>query len=393
MKKGCLLILSFCIFQGLCARHSGTTGPEPKDTESADSAGVSTGKPAFFRKILDYFAEANREKSDQAFDFSLIGGPHYSSDTKLGLGLVAAGLYRSDRSDTLLPLSNVSLYGDITTTGFYLLGVRGNHLFPGDRFRLVYNLYFFSFPGYFWGIGYHNGRNDANKSAFKRLQNQVKIDFLVRLSNHLFAGPNVSFDYAAGKDFARPELLEGERQRTVNAGLGVELVYDSRDFIPNPYRGFYLKAEQRTYPGGTGNTPTFSRTDVTADYYRQLWKGAVAAVDFHAQLNYGDVPWTMLAPLGGSYRMRGYYEGRYRDRNLMEFQAELRQHVWRRNSVTVWAGAGQVFPDFRRFNLSHTLPDFGVGYRWEFKKRVNVRLDMGFGRGESGFLFNINEAF
>ena len=28
-----------------------------------------------------------------------------------------------------------------------------------------------------------------------------------------------------------------------------------------------------------------------------------------------------------------------------------------------------------------------------FKQRVNVRLDMGFGRGVSGFIFSINEAF
>ena len=38
--------------------------------------------------------------------------------------------------------------------------------------------------------------------------------------------------------------------------------------------------------------------------------------------------------------------------------------------------------------------EVGVGYRWEFKKNVNVRLDYGFGKsGQSGFLFNINEAF
>lgn len=76
----------------------------------------------------------------------MIGGPHYSSDTKFGLGLVAAGLYRTDRIDTLLPPSNVSLYGDVSTVGFYLLGVRGNHLFPKDKYRLNYNLYFYSFP-------------------------------------------------------------------------------------------------------------------------------------------------------------------------------------------------------------------------------------------------------
>lgn len=76
----------------------------------------------------------------------MIGGPHYSSDTKFGLGLVAAGLYRTDRNDSILPPSNVSLYGDVSTVGFYLLGVRGNHLFPQEKYRLNYNLYFILSP-------------------------------------------------------------------------------------------------------------------------------------------------------------------------------------------------------------------------------------------------------
>ena len=76
----------------------------------------------------------------------MIGGPHYSSDTKFGLGLVAAGLYRTDRNGFASSSSNVSLYGDVSTVGFYLLGIRGNHLFPQDKYRLNYNLYFYSFP-------------------------------------------------------------------------------------------------------------------------------------------------------------------------------------------------------------------------------------------------------
>lgn len=58
----------------------------------------------------------------------MIGGPHYASDTKFGLGLVAAGLYRTDPNDSILPPSNVSLYGDVSSVGFYMLGVRGNHI-------------------------------------------------------------------------------------------------------------------------------------------------------------------------------------------------------------------------------------------------------------------------
>ena len=97
--------------------------------------------------------------------------------------------------------------------------------------------------------------------------------------------------------------------------------------------------------------------------------------------------------LGSSYSMRGYYEGRYRDKGAMDAQIELRQHVWKRNGVAVWAGAGTIFPRLSEFTPKHILPNYGFGYRWEFKKRVNVRLDLGFGKHQTGFIFNINEAF
>ena len=35
--------------------------------------------------------------------------------------------------------------------------------------------------------------------------------------------------------------------------------------------------------------------------------------------------------------MRGYYEGRYRDKHSLEATVELRQHVWKRNGIVVWA--------------------------------------------------------
>lgn len=58
-------------------------------------------KKSLITRFLDYFNDANK-KNDKRFDFSIIGGPHYATDTKLGLGLVAAGIYRSDPADTLL---------------------------------------------------------------------------------------------------------------------------------------------------------------------------------------------------------------------------------------------------------------------------------------------------
>ena len=351
-------------------------------------------KKGFFEKFLDYFNDANKEKSNKRFDFSILGGPHYSSDTKFGVGLVAAGLYRSTPSDSLLAPSNVSLFGDVSTVGFYMLGVRGTHKFPHDKQRLDYTVYFYSFPCYIWGLGYDMGNVDSNKTKMKRWQAQTKVSWLLRAADGLFLGPTMAVDYVRGTKVERAEMLEGERSETFNFGVGMSAIYDTRDNLTAPKRGMYIQFQQLLRPKCIGNRYASYTTDFRIDGYIPVWRGATLAADLRTQLNIGDVEWSMLAQLGDSYSMRGYYQGRYRDNHKVEAQVELRQHVWHRNGIVVWAGAGTVFPKFSKFKLSHILPNFGVGYRWEFKKNVNVRLDYGFGKsGQSSFIFNINEAF
>lgn len=361
--------------------------------EKVDTMALRAGK-SWVNRILDYFNDSNKNKKHKRFDFSVIGGPHYASDTKFGLGLVAAGLYRTDPNDSILPPSNVSLYGDVSSVGFYMLGVRGNHIAPKGRYRIDYHLYFYSFPADFWGIGYEMGDNDANKSDMKRWQAQAEVSFLFRVADNFYIGPMASYDYVIGKHIERPELLQGMDQHTWNVGAGVSLVYDNRDNLTNSHRGIYLNINQMFRPGFMGNDYAFSTTAFRFDAYQRLGKGTILAEDIGANLNFGNPSWGMMAELGGTHSMRGYYEGRYRDKHSLEATVELRQHVWKRNGIVVWVGAGTIFPKFSALRSKQILPNAGVGYRWEFKKNVNVRLDYGFGKsGQSGFLFNINEAF
>ena len=141
----------------------------------------SVNKRGFIERVKDYFKESNTEKQNKRFDFSVIGGPHYSSDTKLGLGLVAAGFYRKNLADSLTTPSNVSLYGDISTVGFWLIGIRGDHIFPHDRQRLDYNMYFYSFPRHFWGIGYGAGSAASDYTDFRELYLRASIDYLFKI--------------------------------------------------------------------------------------------------------------------------------------------------------------------------------------------------------------------
>ena len=243
------------------------------DTTAADSA--PPHRRTLGRRILGYIANANKPHPDRKFDFSILGGPHYNTNTKLGLGLVAAGLYNTDRSDSLMRTSNVSLFGDVSTVGFYMLGVRGLHIFPHDRYRLDYTLYFYSFPCKYWGMGYANGDNDDNESDMKRWQAQAKASFLFRVARNTYVGPMLTFDFIQGKDIKRPELLEGMDRTTRNVGVGLTFAYDSRDVTTNPKRGIYVSLSQNFRPAFLGNRYAFSTTDLRFNAELALEHGRV----------------------------------------------------------------------------------------------------------------------
>lgn len=368
--------------------------------EGNDSVGVVTSLPKetsqksgnVFRWVARYLRNTNKP-TDKALDFSVLLGPSYSASTSLGLGGTASGLYSWDRRDTLLPKSNVSLFANASLSGMLAIGLKGNNFLPHDRYRFNYQLLLYTFPSYFWGIGYDQGRNDENKSKYDCINLLFKPDFLFRINSRIYAGPTMSLKWVNSYGHENTALLGGQSQSVLSWGIGFNLTYDTRDFVLNAYRGNYFRMEQLFYPSFMGNDYAFSSTDLTYSAYRQVWKGGVLAMELHTLFNYGEVPWTLLAQVGGQGRMRGYYEGRYRDRNIMEGQVELRQHIKGRNGIVLWVGCANVFKNFDHIWMEQLLPNYGVGYRWEFKKRVNIRLDWGFTKDSPNMTFNINEAF
>lgn len=362
-------------------------------TQEVAATDTMIRKDNFIKKIIRYFDETNKPHEEKAIDYSFIGGPAYSADTKLSFGILGAALYKSVRFDSLTPQSNATIYSNFSITGYYLVGIRGDHIGPKDGYRLHYKVAFSSMPTKFWGIGYNQNKLDSNETDYLHLNAELNAAFEWKLANNLYLGPAIGLNYNRATDNDDWALWNGESLRTLNYGIGLNFSYDSRDNITAPERGWFVGMEQRFYPRFMGNDYAFSSTELTVNKYVRGWKGAIIAGQVHGRITYGDTPWGMLAQLGGGHSMRGYYEGRYRDKCALDCTLELRQHVWRRNSVVAWIGAGSVFPKFSNLHSGEILPNFGVGYRWEFKKHVNVRFDIGFGKGEKGFEFNINEAF
>jgi outer membrane protein assembly factor BamA len=346
------------------------------------------------KRIVDYFDSTNKPTEAKKFDFSVIGGPHYSTSTNFGIGLVAAGLYRSDPTDSVAKPNYVGVYADFTVKLYFQFGVEGYHIFDSERWRLEYDVSMLRNPTKFWGIGYVNGKNSNNETDYKKWQVAARVALQRNFAERFFAGVLLRANYARACNIEGSyDLWAGQRRHAFNLGVGLTATYDTRDNMSNAYTGVYLNLRQMFYPKFIGNSYAFSSTEATLRWYKPVWTDALIACQLHGMLTYGNTHWGMMPMLGNNETMRGYYEGRYIDKSMVDATVELRQHIYRRHSAVGWVGVGEVFSNTSHLTLDKLLPNYGVGYRWEFKQRVNVRLDVGFGRRQTGVIFSVNEAF
>ena len=93
--------------------------------------------------------------------------------------------------------------------------------------------------------------------------------------------------------------------------------------------------------------------------------------------------------------MRGYYQGRFRDRNYLTGQVEYRAYLWWRLGAVAFFGIGDVNDKTRNFSIGDFKRSFGFGLRVKFNQaeKVNLRVDYGRGKDTSGIYFGLEEAF
>jgi hypothetical protein len=94
--------------------------------------------------------------------------------------------------------------------------------------------------------------------------------------------------------------------------------------------------------------------------------------------------------------MRGTIMGRYRDNTYYVIQSEYRMPnlLWKFGLI-LFAGIGDVAPSVGRITISTVKPTYGFGIRFRIDEleKVEIRMDVGFGKGSNGIYFDINQAF
>lgn len=330
-------------------------------------------------------------------DWGILPGPFYTPELEFGVGVALVGLYQADQHSKDPQTSTFSLSGFASSTGAFGLSLKNYTYLDDDRWRIYVTGALNNVPTNFWGQGYAAGQPTEHLAEYQSQQLRVTPLILRQIAEHTYLG--LGWDYnrlnASDPDQAFLNYLQqhGQQQRSTSSGVRAHLSYDSRDFLPNARTGQALTATYSYYAPELGSDQRFNRTELQYNFYYPLDENSTLAFDSYANFSFGDVPWDQLSQLGSSTQMRGYYAGRYQDHHAFASQVEYRRKLDWRHGIALWLGAGTLSDEVRDLGKGHWLPTAGVGYRFEFKPRMNVRLDLGIGKHSNGFYFQVGEAF
>lgn len=321
----------------------------------------------------------------------------YAPETSWEIGVASTLVYYANR-DTTNRLSEIGGFSFFTLEGQYGLHIDHALYSHQDKWFGLGKVKFQSYPLLYYGVGPDvNGDELAVANANFTL---VRERILRKVYHHWYLGLEIDYERLSKVHFdwfdnVTPETNILGADGYSNFGLGLGLIYDTRHNVLNVRHGHLSEIGYLRYHPNWGSTNTLNTLFLDNRAFFKLNKRNVLATQMVGQFSVGEVPFNQLSMLGGEMIMRGYYLGKYRDKNMVAVQAE---HRWlpfkfsKRLGGTVFGSVGSVSPTLNFDKLWWTA---GGGLRvLIFPKRdIFTRLDVGLNPDGYGFYIFIGEAF
>lgn len=322
---------------------------------------------------------------------------YYTPETNLAIGVVGSFLFRDPNARSSTPPSVVSPIFIYTLNKQFRAQVTGDIYLNREGFILRSEAKMEKYPDKFFGIG--NDTMDENRESFTSKSFSMSFSLLKKLGRSLKVGLQYSFSHSdvGGWETSRQLAVKpilGSRGGLI-AGPSFLLDLDTRDNVFYPSRGEFFEMSYSFLDRSVGSDFDFSLLRLNLRKYLPLFSSHVLAFQSLIQLESGEVPFYCLSQLGGQNILRGYYQGRFRDKNLAVLQAEYRLPIlWKLGGVA-FANVGQVADRLGHFAFGSLRYTLGAGLRYLFdkKEKIQIRADIGFSRDSTGFYFSIFEAF
>ena len=324
---------------------------------------------------------------------------YYSPETRWAGGIGGIWTFRPKGTAPRSRPSALSFVAYYTQNKQYMIAAKPEIYLANEAYFIAGNLEISRYPGRFYGIG--SETPDSNREDFTPYQVSLEASVWRKVVPRpgLYAGIVYNFDHYRFTAFDPAGRLAsggvpGSGGGTAS-GLGVQFRWDDRDNVFTPRRGRQFSFSASLYHSLFGSDYHYTKIQLDLRQFFPLFKSHALAVQGIVRTTAGTVPFVALPKIGSDSVMRGYYNGRYRDKTMAAVQAEYRFPVWWRFGLVAFGGFGDVASD-----LSHLAPGRfkfsgggGIRFKVDPKEGVVIRLDVGFGKSVSGMYLTAGEAF
>ena len=316
----------------------------------------------------------------------------YSPTTEIAVGLVV-GYYRMSRPGRRASSVTATFTG---TQRRQLIAEAEPELYLADgRWRVEGQLIASDYPNLFYGVG--GDTPMAAETAYTARYGTVDLSAQRQVRPQLRAGPRLFVrtgtvrNVDEGTPLARGRVPGADGGTTL--GVGGSALWDARSRRYDPRRGTYAEASLLLHSAAWGSDYTFGRLTTDGRGYRPVGPG-VAAVQLYTEAVVGTAPFQLLPLLGGSDRMRGFREGRYRDDVYWTAQAEYRVPLFWRFKAAAFASVGATGPRVDASLVENAVAAVGVGGWLRLTDDgVHGRLDLAYSESGVEVYVSLGEAF
>lgn len=209
------------------------------------------------------------------------------------------------------------------------------------------------------------------------------------------------------------ELISGLRGGWVSI-FQTALIYDTRDFEPDPTRGIYFEIANEYSSNYIGSQFDFNKLFIQGRYYRKLPFGSRTVLAGRVGIGniFGDdapffefqdqwSPDGSINALGGKQSLRGFRANRFLARSLAFANVELRYRVaetkWGKQhfafGIAPFIDMGTVRNDWKELSFKHIRYSYGGGVRIAWNQSTVLYFDYGMSKEDKLFFFGIGQAF
>jgi outer membrane protein assembly factor BamA len=346
---------------------------------------------AFLFSCLVVNAQVKRKATDKPLRIAAIPMINYNRTQGVIVGAIAQGYYKINKKDTVSPASSTGLIGVYTAEKTWVVGIGQQLYLNQDKWRIRG----FLFKG---NVNYQYFNGDANNNAgqYEDYSNDVVMavgQVQRKIWNRIYAGFYGEYNNTKTYFNAHGDSLD---ERNLS-NLGFVIANDGRNDVQFPTRGIFVNFKNQIYREWTGSDNDFIRYQVNYNQFFDLLKDQrhILVARVNMEIATGNVPFQGQAIVGRD-DLRGYSQGKYRGNQVYALQSEYRWMFENsRFGMVGFAGVASAVETFSDIFKSQLLPGVGAGFRFKLipALKINIGIDVGFGKDDYSLTFRIGEAF